>query len=264
MAGLTLAQVVEAMGLPPDTTEQELLKAARVWNWAQARMAELAKLQTLPPTPGASNTAGRVTAAGIERILDEAIEAAKFPPSRRGHYAAKLRADLPAALKEIDGLYGPEVLKPRNAISRSRQGWAGVDDARTPDDFALNPLVDELRRGWPDIYAQVSRLAPVPRLFHTDDLPPGTVWRPNDSGWLLDLPWQARWPAALAAPAQALAIWQQCMAPGGVEWAQMTHASHAENAAYAERVRAFAMRKAPPERIDADAAYAAAYPEAKR
>lgn len=110
--------------------------------------------------------------------------------------------------------------------------------------FAANPLLVE---------AQAAGLVresstPAPTLFPTGDLPPITA-SGMDPQVLLNLPWQARHPAAEAPTVQeAYRIVEDCGGgPDGEVIAAMEHAAHPGNRAYQERVNQWLLSEPPAE-----------------
>ncbi|MGX7681343.1 E3 binding domain-containing protein [Jatrophihabitans sp. DSM 45814] len=105
---------------------------------------------------------------------------------------------------------------------------------------AANPLVDDLRISSPSNYALAKTEATMPTLFESGDTPPfcGTDIDPR---MLLQLPWQARHPAARETNrARAMEIFEACAGPYGDAEAATRYGADPDNQEYFSRVRQWA------------------------
>jgi hypothetical protein len=108
------------------------------------------------------------------------------------------------------------------------------------DEYRANPLVDDIRRSRPALYAVAAAEAPPPSLFNSGDLPVYTA-SGVEPATLARLPWQARH-AVASAPTTAEA-YQIIEAVSGEDGDILAHlyGDHPGVRQYENRVRTWAM-----------------------
>jgi hypothetical protein len=95
----------------------------------------------------------------------------------------------------------------KNAAPRRPVLAAGSSPAGLPH-FAANPLLASYSQSHPSVVAQALTGGPAPTLFHAGDTPSFTA-SGNDPKALLNLPWEARHPAAKADQATWAAMFEK-------------------------------------------------------
>lgn len=191
---------------------------------AAAARAKVNLAQVTPTGPGGMVTLADVQAA---RPATDPYEAVYGRPS----------GTATAASATPDGAAGRAVAAAAGGRAREvRSFWNDTTVVR--DEYARNPLVDDLRQANPTVYAAAMKDGPAPTMFEAGDLPVMTA-SGIDPQMLLQLPWQARHLAAATPDRQVLAGLFEDAAAGGADLMSL-FGRHEGTVAYEARVRRWA------------------------
>jgi e3 binding domain len=195
----------------------------------------------------ATGAGGRVTAADVERF------ATRWEKKPDDVYLDRLSAELGVDLDQVAGSGPGGKAVPRDIVAAARLNASLTKASLTNvtsqppaavrfpegDGFRANPLVDDLRRSRPALYAVAAREGTPPTLFNSGDLPLATGSGLSPAV-LARVPWMARHAAASAPTAEAYRIIEEVTGPDG-DIAAHAYADHPGVRQYGNRVRAWAM-----------------------
>lgn len=176
------------------------------------------------------------SAADTEAVLQWAVDTRRIPPYRAAAYRAQSAAGV-SIRPILEGL-APACLAGETAAYAAGPVTVRAA-ARSGPEYALNPLVDELR-AHPQggaVLCSSTGAASTPTLFESGDLPPFTA-SGMDPRNLLSVPWFARHAIAAAGPAEAYQLLQDASGPDGLVAASLDDrfTGHPGNADYQSRV----------------------------
>jgi hypothetical protein len=182
-----------------------------------------------------------------EDIVDWGVRTHRYPAERAEYYRGRMSVD-PQGTAELIKTLWP--VPPSLAASLKTIGAASGSTAPrylnaavtypTADAYRANPLVDDIRRERPALYAVAAAEASPPTLFSGGDLPVYTA-SGVESAVLARIPWVARHAVASApTSAAAYAIIEDVSGEDG-DLAAHRYANSPGNREYENRVRAWAI-----------------------
>jgi hypothetical protein len=196
------------------------------------------------PGRGRSARAAGAGAIGLsEDVVEWGLRTNRYPVERVEFYRGRYSVDPQGTTALIRSLYPLPADLAASIATRSAAAsrpFAGAAAFPSGDEFRANPLVDDLRRTHPSLYAVALGEAPPPTLFASGDLPVYTA-SGVDSAILASIPWMARHAVASAeTTAEAYRIIEAVSGPDGVLSAHL-YADHPGVREYENRVRAWAI-----------------------
>lgn len=181
-----------------------------------------------------------------EDIVDWGVRTRRYPAARADYWRGRMSADPQGTAAIIKSLWPvpADLAASMDNISRRSgappQYTAAAASFPAGDAYRANPLVDDLRRSRPALYAMAAAEAPPPSLFNSGDLPVYTA-SGVEPATLARLPWQARHAVASApTTAEAYRIIEEVSGVDG-EFAAHLYGDHPGVRQYENRVRAWAM-----------------------
>jgi hypothetical protein len=181
-----------------------------------------------------------------EDIVDWGVRTRRYSAIRAEYWRGRMSADPQGTAAIIKALWPLPADLAASMDNLSRHSGvappytAAAASFPAGDGYRANPLVDDIRRSRPALYAMAAAEAPPPSLFNSGDLPVYTA-SGVEPATLARLPWQARHAVASApTTAQAYQIIEAVSGEDGDILAYL-YGDHPGVRQYEQRVRAWAM-----------------------